>query len=310
MSSKEIEDVNTLAFHIFGSLAYTCLAWVLFAKPLMSDGPNKSLMYMVASVIIWCIIFPIIMIASGATSNSISGETSFVNIKVISVSVFMIVLQSFIFAWCKGYKYPKQMTIVLILLFSINIAEAVYTQYENYKEPPIEQDNNTDKTLNIVNAGVGLVQLIILFIWLYKNSSIMKVKQARGNIEYSSGLDTWFIIAYTFWNLLFRIQLLSNSSTLLFFCVSLLLPLVVHLTKKGDWLQIRGVGLVALLVFTFGLSNNNGNILPLYNKQGYEEKSDEDLIITKIQKNETFRYTLLILGIITTLISIYNVSTT
>lgn len=293
------QNTDTLGFHILISLAAPALVWFLFAKPLTTIGPNGSLKLMTATLIVWCVILPLTMIATGSTNLSISGETGFVVLKLVSVVVIMLVFQAFIAA--KYYKLEIRTlwwSRVIVLMFAANIAEAIYTQTKNYYEPGAEAKHIVD----ILNPIIGVLLLLVLVGNYRKKEVGVKVDKQRNSIQLDAKLGTWFIIAYTIWNMLFRSRLISNTSSLIFATLSLGLPLICHFTGTGDWLQIRGVGLLALMIFTFGITPaiKHFNLLPLYNKEGYDEDVDEDNIISRVQDTEAYRYGMLVAGIATT----------
>lgn len=279
---------ETLGFHLLISLAAPALVWFLFAKPLMTIGPKKSLGLMGLTVFVWCILFPVIMITTGSTKLSISGETDFVVVKLLSVAFIMLVFQGFIVAsYYKKHINSKTMTWVIGGLFMINILEACYTQFNNYLEPQATSKHVIDVLNPII--GLGLVGIVIA---TYLHRRIEIVRPDKKQIRLDAKLGTWFIISYTIWNLLFRSRLIENTSSLIFATLSLGLPLICHFTKTGDWLQIRGVGLLSLMIFTFGLTPamQNFNLLPVYNKDGYDKPSDNESIISKAQSNDVYRW--------------------
>ena len=290
----KLQSNNTDMFHIYFSLASACFAWLLFVKPLTTVGPGKNLYFMLAALIGWCFIVPLVMIFSDSVNNSISGEDSFVIVKLLSLVVAIIVIQGFIakFYYTKttfGGNF-KIMTIVINVILMVNIAEACYTQFKNYT-------TNTDqKTVyNIINPIIGIGLIVSLIINVVKGPG-MRVVTSGSNINLFSDLKPWFILAYSFWNVLFRVHLLPNTSTVLFLVVSIILPIVADFAKWGDWLQVRAITLLFIMVVTFGLTNGEGSIVPIYNSEGYNKVIDDENTFSKIQRNDAFKYTLLVLG--------------
>jgi glucose-6-phosphate-specific signal transduction histidine kinase len=133
--------------------------------------------------------------------------------------------------------YKSIASAVLILFFVVNIAEACSAT----KDPMI------------------LASGIILCI-----SAIINYRQVVITTQTIDSKLSWmFIIAYTFWNFGFRIQLSENTSIIPFTIVSLILPVIAKIYGY-DWLQIRSITLLFVMIITFGI--NSGNILPMYNK--------------------------------------------
>lgn len=294
-----MQNTDTLGFHILISLAAPALVWFLFAKPLTTIGPGKSLRYMAIATFVWCILLPIIMIATDATMLSISGETAFVVLKLLSVVAIMLVFQAFIAA--KYHKKTIRSSLwskAIVLMFAANIGEAIYTETKNYFEPGVEERHIVD----ILNPMIGVLLLIILAANFWDKQVDVAIDKPNKSIRLDAKLGTWFIIAYTVWNMLFRSRLISNTSSLIFATLSLGLPLVAHFTGSGDWLQMRGVGLLSLMIFTFGITPvmYRFNLLPLYNKEGYDEDVDEDNIISKAQDTEGYRWGMIVAGFLAT----------
>ena len=281
---------------IFNSISSMCTAFILLIIPsttIISLNRKPSLVGIYITLALWCIIIPCIMLATKATNGSISGENTFVTLKLISVIVFLLASQFFISVkYSKGSeKWNLVRTVVLLSLFAFNILEACYTQFKNYR---LENRDPVD----LVNVFIGIGLVLILLLNFIRGSRVLVSSGENNKLTLVSNLGIWFIICYTLWNLLFRIQLIQNTSTVIFFAVSLLLPLILHFNGNGDWLQTRGFTLLFLMIVTFGITPGDGRIFPKYNKDGYEQVIDDENIFTKLQKQEWFKYTLLILGFI------------
>ncbi len=122
----------------------------------------------------------------------------------------------------------------------------------------------------------------------------MSSKINNGLLQLVCNFDILWILAYTFWNLGFRIQLIENTSILLFFVVSLLLPLVVHIMGIADWMQIRALTLLFLIIINMGIAYGSGSILPIYNKVGYNKTQDENDPITLLFRNQPMKIFLIV----------------
>ena len=280
---------DTLALHVFVALGAMTITWNFFALPLMAKGPRGSLGYMGITLLVWCVILPLMAILSGALERSVSGEGEFVWVKLVSVIVVMLAIQYFIVRY---YYNPMKlnrrwMTIILVGLFALNIVEAVYTQTKNYFEPQA-----TDKSvIDLANAVVGVGLLLCL--WLYYRKRSMDIGESRNQVWLKSKLETWFLVSYSLWNVLFRSRLVENTSWLMFLTVSIILPLVAHATRSADWLQVRGCGLIVVLLFSFGITKGDGTVLSSYNTETYNKTEDRNSIITRMQQSDSYRWGLL-----------------
>lgn len=306
MNSKEVYNEFTTSTHIVVSLSVTLLIWYFFVKPITTIGPNKTLGFMFSAILLWCIIFPAIIFATKTYDDSITeestGESIFVLLKFVSVIVALLAIQGFIIYYYRNNKINYNiMTIVLSLIFIVNMGEASMTQYGLWKD-----EKKPNKIIDLINSIVGIALCVITVIYYFKGP--MTISKNKDSIMLNCRFDIWFIIAYTAWNLLFRSRLGESTVIIIFAFTTLILPIVTHLTKTGDWLQVRTIGLLAYLIIILGLTEDQGRIFPIYNTQGYIKNEDNNSIITKIQKEDWYTYSLLIIGVVTTLISVYNVS--
>jgi len=304
-SDEPSDQLFTTATHIVVSLAVTLLVWFCLVKPLTSIGPKNTLGFMYFALFIWCVIFPIIIFVNKTYDDSITeestGESIFVLLKFVSVIIAVFAIQSFI----SYYFYKKKvnfniMTIVLSSIFFVNIAEATMTQFELWKD-----DKKPNKIIDLINSIVGVLLCVIIVIF-YFTKKPMGISKNKDSIQLSCGFDIWYIIAYTAWNLLFRSRLGESTVIVIFALTTLFLPIVTHLTKTGDWLQVRTLGLFAYLVIILGMTEDQGRIFPIYNTQGYNKEEDDNSPITKMQKEDWYTYSLLIIAVITVLISLYT----
>jgi len=299
----------TIMTHIFIAIASMCFVWMLFVSPAMSlvNHSNGIVKYIpiITVLLIFCVILPIIMFANGSYKNSISDDDNFIILKMVSVIGFILIMHGFLF-W-KSIKGPVNQTImtwVLTLLLVANIAEAVYTQYVNKDKPEFDGISEVPKA-NLINPIIGIILIVALFVKLYKGHKF-NILEKNGQLRLVSSLGPLFIISYTLWNLLFRIQLVENTSTFIFMCVSLLLPIITEFTGTGDWLQVRAYTLLFVMIMTFGVGYNQSSIMPFYNKLGYQPEEDAENPLTVVQKNKHVKMILLVLGFITAVMALVS----
>ncbi len=282
--------------HIFISIAAACFAYLFLIYPSTKILNGNKYSLIVGTILIYSIIIPIIMLYNGSIETNISGQNLFVSLKFISVAVFVIIMTLFLIKNTNG-NLDYYMSIILTGILCINILEAVveqfYTSINNDQNIPIE--NN----INVAGSVIGIILIIVL---LYKHNK-MSVSRDNSQLKLVSNISIMFAVAYTFWNLLFRIQLIPNTSVFIFFIVSLLLPLFCMITNTGDWLQIRALTLLLVMILTFGIGKNNYSIMPMYNKQGYNQELDDNDPISIFIKNENFKIFLIVMAFITSILS-------
>lgn len=289
--NKQTYPISTTS-HIIIGLSLSCLFWIFFAKPAMYNIYTS-----IFTVLFFCIIIPIVMIYYKSYDNSIKGN-DFILVKLVSVVIAILVAQGFIWSNNKYKTGDKTLSIVLIVLLMANIIEAVATQLSS-------QDSSEEPLIDTLNPITGILLCVILIIQaiaILKNYNNLTMG-TQDNLILKSNLGLFFILGYTFWNLLFRIQLLENTFVFAFFCVSLLTPIIAQYTKTGDWLQIRAFSLLFVIIIAYGF-NDEVSIFPMYNKMGYDQKEDSENILTKIQKNKDLKLCLFALGMIFTLFSL------
>ncbi len=289
-----MEPCMTSASHLYIALASSCFAYLLLILPATTKLHKYPYLLIYAIFFLYCILFPIITIYTGAINTNISGENTFILIKFLSVIAFLLILLYFSvhsYAQTAMFKGYHIMSVVFVVLLSANIFEAVIDQ-------GIESNLSTyDGKINIVGTVIGLLLIASLFYSFPK----MSIKSTN-KLQLVSNLTFKFIVAYTLWNLLFRIQLVENSSILLFTCVSLIVPIICHVTKTGDWLETRGLTLLLVMLLTMGIGTGQANIFPGYNTSGYRISENKD-IATQIFSNDIVKGILTSIAFISVLYS-------
>lgn len=257
--------------NLYTTVAAMSFTWLCVCYPLI----NRIKIVTPLVFFFWLIFIPTYMLFNDSLNVTLANDNKlFTTIKFLSIVIATLVMQILIVK-----KYDKHVNLIIGSLFFVNILEAVVTQFRD-----------RDDTVDTLNSVIG----IFLLIWLVFNSNI----KLKGGLQ--SNFNIWYILAYTAWNLLFRSELLQNDAVLLFFGVSLVLPIVSHVTNKGDWLQVRAYTLLTTLILTWGLGSGKWRILPQYNQDGYVEEDDK---LKKILNHNGYRYTVLGLGIIFTILS-------
>lgn len=287
-------DTDTNHFYI--TVASICTIWMLMCYPLIYKISNtwtpSSLAFLV-----WVIGIPLTMFITKSYKASLNDdEELFVIAKILSVVMFIVVLHVIFMVNMNlktfGLKKinNKIVNVVLYLILAANILEAVITQLSNYSEGK--------NPFDLANGILG----ILLIVWLpfdaYIKKSGMNILTNGSSQQLMCNFNLLYILAYTLWNLLFRSELFKNSSVLLFFGVSLLLPIISHLTGYGDWLQVRAYTLLALMILTWGIGPGEYRIFPQYNDDGYDPEDDQNSIWTSTLNQDWYKYTTVSVGFI------------
>lgn len=285
------------AFDTLISISTACMSWLLLYKPITTIGPgNKGISrlgYSWLTAGVWAVVLPTILIATNATSNSVTGEDDFINVKLISIAFGVLLISGFTsYSLNYGKNINRVVGIVLGVVLIINILEAVYTQIKN----GTEDTDQKEKVINIGNGIVGAGLCLVLVYMIYKNTNGL-VTIPKKTLEISSNFGWYFILSYSFWNVLFRTQLVQNSAVLMFTVTSILLPMLTHYLGVGDWLQMRTYTLLAILVFIYGLTPDD-RFLSRYIQDGYNPEEEKELWLVKLQKSYVYKYSFLVLGII------------
>jgi hypothetical protein len=295
--------------HIFISLAATAFAWLLIVKPFMTVVPLKGLgkyALIMLMAIIFCIVLPSIFIGSKIYLEH--KDNIFMIVKLVSVAIGVLVVIG-ILVYHDRFKRTSWVysTVILYLILAANIIEAVYTQLKN----TVSDVSGTPGSLTpvpgigIINAIIGIVLVLSLFVMVIKGTRISSVS-TKDTLMLKCSLSMAFIITYTLWNLLFQIELNTTNSTLMFFCMTLALPIITHYTGTGDWLQVRGITLLFFILLTIGMGRGSLNVFPMYNTIDEDTNVIELNDISMVFRDYWFRLVILILVCLSSVYLIYT----
>jgi hypothetical protein len=300
-----MQDANqiTTGTHIFFAIASACFAWCLFAKPAMTlVGKNKNwkdfgLILLV--LFIYCIVLPSIMLSNESYKLDIYGEDNFRLVKFLSVILGICTIQ---FCLCYNYLHNTKfavtiLTVVTYLLFVVNITEACVVSFLGKNTPDFDGVTELPE-MNLLLGIVSVIIIVSLCINFFKGSKV-EMNLDQNQLKLKCNFSWALIAAYTFWNLGFKIQEIESPLVLLYFVVSLLLPVVTHKLDIGDWLQVRGLTLLFVIIIELGLAHGEGSIFPAYNKLGYNKKQTQDSSITKLLSNRDFKIFLIVMAMLT-----------
>lgn len=207
------------------------------------------------------------------------------------------------------------MTIVLNSLLCINILEACVTQISNFSKNRDKFENAIDVSNGVV--GVGVIGSVVYNAIL---GNLMTIVQTSDFINVKTQINIWTAISYTFWNLLFRIQIGKTTSVLPFFVSSLALPIYAHYVYGRDWVHTRAICLMMWMILALGFGKDEMRMLPMYTtdtlSSSYPERlsiamtdikfmESKSSLIVKIQENEVFRTLLVVGGSVTCVMSFF-----
>jgi hypothetical protein len=310
----ECKDEFTTSSHIFTAIAASCFAWLIVAKPAITlSGSGKYSKYSLIILVhlVLALILPAVFL--GEKLYDERSESVFIIIKIVALMVGALIREGIIIGLDatsarsknNGVNYSTILTIVIILLLVANIAEAVYTQIKNIS--PSSGPNEVDH-IDLINSIMGIILIIILFMNLGNNYKGIGYLNDGNTLRMVTNLGSMFILAYTFWNMVFVVEI-GGIPVFMFFCVTLLLPIIVSMLGIADWLQTRALTLLFFMVLTLGMGRGQSNILPMYNT--IDESHSAVLVddeLSKVQYNYYMKIFLLIMSCIFTLLAFVDIS--
>ena len=298
----ETTDLTT-GFHIFLAIAFTCFIWICVVKPYTTLLNISYLKYLpIISIVLIAIILFIVIVYEQLYKNTLSDENIFAILK-ISTLLFGIIAREIFLAYHaqSGSRNFKVFTFFVMIFFMINILEASATSIISSMDTNKQELDKIQEVpnLELFSGIIGITLCVIV--------SMMLIRGYRVDMFYDSSslyiktkLGPLFILAYTFWNLLFVIQI-GGLPTLLNFCSTLLLPIIVEYSGSGDWLQTRGIALFFCIIILMGFGNGGSNLLPMYNVSPGEDRSKVikdtyDTKLMKLQETKEIKLTVTVLA--------------
>lgn len=222
------------------------LTFVLFvaAWVLINEVARRS---KIASIILFCItpIVLVILVLNGVLGSP-SGKTWFGWVKVVSAltGVYGFMLIRFT-KLGKG----KFAAIFPLAILSLNIAEAVYREFEvfaTYTTLTTEEAGNLilGGPWNIINAISGILCIVTL-------TGFVGIRAAKDKTQDMVWPDmTWiYVIAYTLWNYSYVYNCISTRSLYSGAAILLAAMIAEFFFKRGAWLQHRAQILALYAMF-------------------------------------------------------------
>jgi len=247
------------------------------------------------------------MIANESYNLDIYGDDTFRLAKFLSVSIAIIIIQ---ISLCYTNVHPGKsatrfLTHVTYLFFVVNILEASAVSFTNLNKPSYDGVNDFPE-VNLLLGIVSVIMVVSLCITWFNEKKQIEMNLQGDQLMLNCNFSTCLILSYTFWNLGFKIQEIESPLVLMYFVVSLLLPVVTHYMGIGDWLQVRGLTLLFAIIVELGLAKGETTIFPAYNKIGYDQNQTENSSLSKFFGNRDFKIFLVVMSMLTVCGSLFN----
>lgn len=223
----------------------------------------------VLSIVAYCVL-PVVLavLVFLGILGSPTGNTWFGWVKVVSA---LIGVYGFMLIRFTKLGERKFAAIFPVTILSLNIAEAVYREFEVFATYKVlEVDAGGILILggvwNILNAVAGILCIVTL-------SGFVGIKVSKDKSRDMVWPDmTWmYIIGYTLWNFAYVYNCISTRSMYAGFGILLAAIIAEYVFKRGVWLQHRAQILSLYALFSLSLDYQKSEyfqILPTYNKTG------------------------------------------
>ena len=244
------------------------LIFILFLVALLvlNETTRRS---KVLSILVYCVL-PIVLAVLVFTDvlGSPTGRTWFGWVKVVSA---LIGVYGFMLIRFTKLGERKFAAIFPVTILSLNIAEAVYREFEVFATYKVlEVDPGGISVLggswNILNAVAGILCIITL-------TGFVGIKVSKDKSRDMVWPDmTWmYIIGYTLWNFAYVYNCISTRSMYAGFGILLAALIAEYVFKRGVWLQHRAQILSLYAMFSLSVDFQQSEyfrILPTYNESG------------------------------------------
>lgn len=221
----------------------------------------------IVSILVYGVL-PLVLAAGvfGGLLGSPTGKTWFGWVKVISalIGVYGFLLIRFTKLGTKKFAWYFPVTIL-----SINIAEAVYREFEvfsTYQTLTVDPSGVLvlGGTWNILNAIAGILTIVTL-------TGFVGIRVSKDKSKDMIWPDmTWmYVVGYTLWNFTYVYNCISTRSMYAGFGILLAAFIAEYAFKRGAWLQHRAQILSLYAMFSLSVdfqSTSYFKILPVYNE--------------------------------------------
>lgn len=240
------------------------VAWIGFVVVLLvlNEVTRKSKAMSIAA---YCIL-PLVLAALifNDVLGSTTGKTWFAWVKVVSV---LVIIYGFMLIRFTKLGKTKFAAVFPVALLSLNIAEAVYREFQVYatfSELTLEPSGALilGGPWNILNGIAGILCILII-------TGSIGIQASNDKSKDMIWPDmTWlYIVGYTLWNFAYVYNCISTRS--MYAGVGILLAAIIaeYFFKRGAWLQHRAQTLVLYVMFSLSFDFQKSElfqIIPTY----------------------------------------------
>ena len=232
-------------------------AWVVINEVTRKSKVLSILAYCVLPVVLGGLIFTNVL-------GSPTGKTWFSWVKVVSSSIGVYGFMLIRFTKLGETKFAS---IFPVSILSINIAEAVYREFEVFQTFKVmEVDPGgivvLGGTWNILNAIAGILCIVTL-------TGIVGIRVSKDKSKDMIWPDmTWmYVIGYTLWNFAYVYNCISTRSMYAGFSILSAALIAEFVFKRGAWLQHRAQILALYAMFSLSFDFQKSpyfQIIPTY----------------------------------------------
>ncbi|HSR03564.1 MAG TPA: DUF5692 family protein [Proteiniclasticum sp.] len=222
-----------------------------------------------ASIIVFCVL-PVVLVVLVfyGPLGSPTGNTWFGWVKVVSALVGVYGFMLIRFTKLGDKKFAAYFPVAIL---SINIAEAVYREfqvYATYKTMVVDEGGILvlGGTWNILNGLAGILTIVTL-------TGFIGIRVSKDKSRDMIWPDmTWmYVIGYTLWNFAYVYNCISTRSMYAGFGILIAAIIAEYFFKRGAWLQHRAQILSLYAMFSLSVDFQAAsyfNILPTYTEAG------------------------------------------
>jgi len=222
-----------------------------------------------ASIIVFCVlpVVLVVMVFYGPLGSP-TGNTWFGWVKVVSALIGVYGFMLIRFTKLGEKKFAAYFPVAIL---SINIAEAVYREfqvYATYKTMVVDDGGILvlGGTWNILNGLAGILTIVTL-------TGFIGIRVSKDKSRDMIWPDmTWmYVIGYTLWNFAYVYNCISTRSMYAGFGILIAAIIAEYFFKRGAWLQHRAQILSLYAMFSLSVDFQAAsyfNILPTYTEAG------------------------------------------
>jgi len=222
-----------------------------------------------ASIIVFCVLpVVLVLLVFYGPLGSPTGNTWFGWVKVVSALIGVYGFMLIRFTKLGDKKFAAYFPVAIL---SINIAEAVYREfqvYATYKTMTVDEGGILvlGGTWNILNALAGILTIVTL-------TGFIGIRVSKDKSRDMIWPDmTWmYVIGYTLWNFAYVYNCISTRSMYAGFGILIAAIIAEYFFKRGAWLQHRAQILSLYAMFSLSVDFQAASyfkVLPTYTEAG------------------------------------------